>query len=56
MDGVANTLDLTNEADLMHAKDLLEKAARENTWADTVDAWAEDEFGPGEDVEMTDVP
>ena len=54
LDGVANTLDLSNEADLMRAKDLLEKAARENQWVDTVDSWAEGEFGPGEDVEMTE--
>ena len=53
LDGGANTLDLSNEADLMRAKDLLEKAARENKWVDTVDSWAEGEFGPGEDVEMT---
>ena len=53
LDGVANTLDLNNEADLLRAKDLLEKAAKETTWED-VDTWAEGEFGVGESVEMTE--
>ena len=53
LDGVANTLDLNNEADLLRAKDLLEKAAKETTW-EAVDTWAEGEFGVGENDRVQD--